>query len=71
MLITKSNRLQHLLAVPRVYGVGVGKQQHQINLIVRNAGIHLLMSPLLVGQQQGNRQARGLRHQAAGCCRSI
>ncbi len=52
MLITKSNRLQHLLAVPGSMASGLVNSSTRSNLIVRNAGIHLLMSPLLVGQQR-------------------
>ena len=66
MLVAEPDGLQHLLAVPGVYGIGVGKQQHHIDFVIRNPGVHLLVTALLMGQQQRNGQARRLRHQTSG-----
>ena len=66
VLVAEPDGLQHLLAVPGVYGIGVGKQQHHIDFVIRNPGVHLLVTALLMGQQQRNGQARRLRHQTSG-----
>ena len=65
MFVTEPNGLQHLLAVPGIYGVRIGEQQHQVDFVIGNPGVHLLVTSLLVGQQQSNGQPCGIRHQAS------
>ena len=56
----------HLAVVPGIGGVGVGEQQHQVDLIVGDPGIDLLMAALLMGQQQGDGQTGIVRDQPSG-----
>ena len=56
VLITVADGFQHLVVVPGIGIVGIGKEQNQIDLIIRNAGIDLLMTSLLMGKQQRNGQ---------------
>ena len=58
--------MTRMSVVPRVGGVGVGEQQHQINFVVGNAGVDLLMTALLVGKQQGDGQTCIVRNQPSG-----
>ena len=46
--------LNHVGIVLGIVGVGVGEQQHQIDLVVGDAGVDLLMTALLVGKQHGH-----------------
>ena len=58
VLVTMTDGLDHLGIVPGIDGIGIGEEQNQIDLIVGNAGIDLLMTALLMGKQQRQRQAR-------------
>ena len=71
MLVTMANGLDHLAVVPGIGGVGIGKQQDQVDLIISNTGVDLLMAALLMGQQQGNRQTGIVSDQTAGSSRCI
>ena len=66
MLVAIADGLDHLAIVPVVYGVGVGEQQHQIDLIVGDAGIDLLVTALLMGKEQRNGQTGIIRDQPSG-----
>ena len=48
--------LDHLGIVPGLGGIGVGEQQHQIDLVIGDSGVDLLMTALLVGQKQSDGQ---------------
>ena len=57
VLVAMADGLDHLGIIPGIGGIGIGKQQHQVDLIVGDAGIDLLVAALLMGQQQCNGQA--------------
>ena len=48
MLIAMADGLDHLAVIPGIGGIGIRKEQHQIDLIVSNPGIDLLMTTLLM-----------------------
>ena len=66
LLVAVADGLDHLGVVPGVGGVGVGKEQHQVDLVVGDAGIDLLVATLLVGKQQGDGQTCIVRNQPPG-----
>ena len=66
MLVAMADGLDHLVVIPGVGIIGIGKQQHQVDLIVGNTGIDLLMAALFMGKQQSDRQTRMVSNQTAG-----
>ena len=56
VLVAMADGLDHLAVVPGLGGVGVGKQQDQVDLVIGNPGVDLLMAALFVRKQQGNGQ---------------
>ena len=68
MLVAVADGFQHLTVIPGVDGVGVGEQNHQVNLVIGNTGVNLLMTALLVGQEQCYGQTGIVRNEPAGGC---
>ena len=66
LLVAVADGLDHLGLVPGVGGIGIGEQQHQVDLVVGDAGIDLLMTALLMGKQQGNGQTGIVADETAG-----
>ena len=66
MLVAVADGLHHLAVVPGIGGVGVGKHQHQVDLIIGDAGVDLLMAALLVAQKLGDGQTGVVCDQPAG-----
>ena len=54
MLVAMADGFDHLAVIPSIDGVGVGKQQDQVDLIISDTGIDLLVAALLMAKQQGN-----------------
>ena len=46
VLVAVADGFDHLAVIPGVGSVGVGEEEHQIDLIIRNPGIDLLMTAL-------------------------
>ena len=66
VLVAMAQGLHGLAVVPGIDGIGIGKQQDQVDLVVGDAGIDLLVTALLVRKQQGNGQTRVIRDQTTG-----
>ena len=71
LLVAVPDGLDHLGIVPGVGGVGVGEQQHQVDLVVGDPGVDLLVAALLMGKKQGNGQTGIVRDQPPGGCRGV
>ena len=66
VLVTMADGFDHLAVIPGFGGVGIGKQQNQVNFVIGNAGIDLLVTALLMGKQQSDGQTGIVRNEAAG-----
>ena len=49
----------------QIVGLGIGEEKHHVDLVVGDAGADLLAAAVLVGEEELDRQAGGLGHQAA------
>ena len=56
MLVAGPDGFNHLSIIPGIGGIGVGEQQHQVDLVVGDPGVDLLVAALLVGQEKRNGQ---------------
>ena len=66
MLVAVADGFDHLAVVPRIGGIGIGEQQHQVNFIVGDPGVDLLMSALFMGKEQRQVQSGVVSNQPPG-----
>ena len=57
LLVAVADGFDHIGVVVGSVGIGIGEQQHQVDLIVGDAGVDLLVAALLMAEQQGDGQA--------------
>ena len=66
VLVAMAQGLHRLAVVPGIDGIGIGKQQDQIDLVVSQTGVDLLVTALLVRKQKGDGQTRVVGDQTTG-----
>jgi len=68
MFVAVANGFNHLGIVPGLGGIGIGEQKNEIDLVIGDPGVDLLMTALLMAQQQCYGQIGIVSNQAAGGC---